>query len=99
MASRFANESSFYCIKCGKKGIPVLRKKGKEREAGHLKKLYCIHCQQEINHVECKPFTYYTYEDFLLERENGNFDEHQNRIMPFGLFKDRMVKEGVLTYE
>lgn len=92
----YSNESDFYCVKCGKKGLPIWRKKGKEREAGHLKKLYCIYCKEEINHVECKPFTHYTYEDFLFEKENGNFDEQQNRILPYGLFKDKMNKEGMI---
>ena len=33
--------SDFYCTECGRKGIPIIRIAGKEREAGHLKKLYC----------------------------------------------------------
>ena len=37
--SGFSLESEFYCCKCGTKGIPIARKKGKAREAGHLKKL------------------------------------------------------------
>ena len=46
--------SEFYCTQCGKKGIPVYRKKGQERKAGHLKKLYCLYCNMETNHVEIK---------------------------------------------
>ena len=32
--------SEFYCTKCGSRGIPIARRAGKQREAGHLKKLY-----------------------------------------------------------
>ena len=79
MAKRTRNvsfDSNFYCTKCGNKGIPIARKKGAEREAGHLKKLFCLHCNQERNHVECKPFSHYDYEDFKLEMSYGNFDEN-----------------------
>ena len=59
--------SDFYCTKCGRKGIPIARKVGKQREAGHLKKLYCMYCKEEINHAEIRPFGDYNYEDFKLE--------------------------------
>ena len=77
--------SDFYCTKCGQKGLPVWRKSGSMREAGHLKKLFCFNCNEEVNHVECKPFTKYTYEDFLLEFKNGNFTKEGNR---FSLLND-----------
>ena len=31
------NESVFYCVACGRRGIPITRRRGAEREAGHLK--------------------------------------------------------------
>lgn len=65
--------SDFYCTKCGSRGIPIARSTGKEREAGHLKKLYCLHCKDEINHAEVRNFGNYTYEDFKLEFELGRF--------------------------
>ena len=89
-------ESTFYCVKCGSKGIPIIRKKGAEREAGHLKKLYCLKCKEEVNHVECKPFTHYEYKDFLYELEFGNFDEKGNRKMQYGLVKDSLHKKGLI---
>ena len=46
--------SRFFCTKCGREGLPVHRKKGQERKGGHLKKLYCIYCKEEVNHIECK---------------------------------------------
>lgn len=82
--------SEFYCTKCGNKGIPIMRKKGQEREAGHLKKLFCLKCQEETNHVECKPFSHYEYEDFLFEFENGNFTETGVRKMKYREFKHLM---------
>ena len=48
------NEHDFYCIKCGHKGIPLSRKQGHQHERFHRKKLFCIYCQQEVNHIECK---------------------------------------------
>ena len=46
------NEHDFYCIKCGHKGIPLSRKQGHQHERFHRKKLFCIYCQQEVNHIE-----------------------------------------------
>lgn len=89
--------SDFYCVKCKNKGISINRRAGRERPSGHLKKLWCLNCQEEINHVEIQEFaTNYTHEDFCMEYEYGNFDEHQNRILPFGEFKTKLNKEGLL---
>ena len=44
----------FFCTKCGKEGITLPRKRGHERERMHKKKLYCIFCKDEINHIECR---------------------------------------------
>lgn len=87
--------SDFYCVGCGTKGIPIMRKKGNEREAGHLKRIYCLHCKKEWNHVECKKFSHYDYEDFLVEFENGNFDNEGNRKMLYGELKG-LINNGKL---
>lgn len=72
--------SEFYCTQCGNRGIPVHRRKGKFREAGHLKKLFCLYCGKEQNHVEIRPMIgEYTYEDFRIEFENGNFTPEGQR--------------------
>lgn len=89
-------DSRFYCVHCGKEGIPIIRKNSKFKKAGHLKKLWCLNCQKETNHAEVKEFTHYDKECFDLEFNYGNFDKDGNRIMPFGLFKDKMYKEGVI---
>ena len=44
----------FFCLKCGNKGIPIGRKQGFQHGKFHRKKLYCIHCKEEVNHIECK---------------------------------------------
>lgn len=87
----------FYCTKCGKKGIPVVRQKGKERELGHLKALWCLNCKTEVNHVEINPNSEnYTYQDFMLEFNNNNFDENGNRILTIGQLKNKLRQEGVI---
>ena len=66
------SESDFYCTGCGQKGCPIFRKKGQERPSGHLKKLYCIACQKEVNHAEVRDInSNYNYQDFLDELYNG----------------------------
>ena len=52
MAKGFV-EHSFYCINCGKKGIPLQRRTGHKHGKFHMKKLYCLYCKQEVNHIEC----------------------------------------------
>ena len=77
--SRLQKVSDFYCTCCGHKGIPVIRRTGKEREPGHLKKLYCLYCGEEKNMVEIRQNGKYTLEDFLIEFENGNFQEGERK--------------------
>lgn len=85
--------SDMYCTQCGEKGIPVQRPVGKEREPGHLKKMYCINCKRAVNMVEVRSFgSKYTYEDFKMEFENGNFDKEGKRVLPLSEFKQKMNK-------
>lgn len=88
--------SKFLCTKCGNEGIPIIRRNGRAREAGHLKKLWCLKCKQETNHVECKMGTHYDVNDFWLEFEYGNFDENGNRLNKYGEFKHKLHCEGVI---
>ena len=92
------NFSDFYCTKCANKSIPIIRIQGKERESGHLKKLYCIHCQHETNMCEIRNGVgQYNLEDFWIEYNYGNFDNDGNRIIPWKQFvadiKNRMEQE------
>jgi hypothetical protein len=89
----------FYCCKCGCKGIPVVRQTGKERGAGHLKKLWCLKCNAETNHAECIVGSKYTKEDFQIEFKYGNFDENQQRKITYGQLRDKLMREGVNIYE
>ena len=86
-------QSEFYCVKCGKKGLPCFRNKGQKREKGHLKKLYCIYCGYETNHAEVQPDARYTYDDFKLEFDYGNFDKEGNRIYTLNQLKE-MIEHG-----
>lgn len=85
--------SDFYCTCCGKKGTSLPRKKGQFREEGHLKKLYCINCKAEKNHVEIRSvYSSYELEDFLIEYNYGNFDLEGNRIKPYKMFRNELRK-------
>ena len=44
----------FYCLLCGNKGIPIARKRSILMESLHRKKLYCVNCKTEVNHIECR---------------------------------------------
>lgn len=70
-------QSRFFCTQCGKEGLPVMRKVGHQREPGHLKKLYCIYCGEQVNHVEIKETGSYTEEDFKREFKLGRFKDGQ----------------------
>lgn len=72
---------NFYCTQCGQRGIPICRTETNLRKPGHLKKLYCIHCKTETNHVECAGA--YSDDMFLLEFRAGNFAPDGTRILPF----------------
>ena len=68
------SEHSFYCIQCGNKGIPIMRNNGRAKEKFHRKKLYCLHCKKETNHVEIREkASSYTYFDFKMEFDLGRF--------------------------
>lgn len=69
--------SEFYCTYCGKRGIPIARKAGQQREPGHLKRLFCLTCQKVTNHAEIRPFGNYTLDDFNEEFELGRFVDGQ----------------------
>lgn len=88
--------SEMYCTCCQKRGIPIPRNK-QNKEPGHLKKLYCIYCGAERNHVEIRPFySDYNYEDFLLEMKYHNFDSEGNRKEPYRMFRGKLKKEGII---
>lgn len=87
MGAKFTIDNEFYCTQCGNRGFSIPRKIGKEREAGHLKKMYCLNCHKEQNFVECKPFTKYEYHQFLEEFYGNNFTSDGTRKKKYGIFK------------
>lgn len=83
MAKRSYSEHSFYCLSCGNKGIPLMRKQGFQHEKMHRKKLYCIHCKQEVNHIECK--TWDEIEEFKINFRKGVYkDEAKESLSACG---------------
>jgi hypothetical protein len=81
--------SEFYCTNCGNKVFDIPRRKGREREGGHLKVLYCLFCKEEHNCCEVKPFSKYDYEDFRTEFEYDNFKDGK-RKMTYGKLKQEI---------
>lgn len=69
----------FYCLKCGKLGIPIMRQRGHEHGKYHRKKLYCIFCKEEVNHMECR--TDEEVREFKDAFERGEFiDEAEESV-------------------
>lgn len=63
----------FYCMNCGNKVYPIMRKRGHLHKRRHKKSLYCPNCKVEVNCIEIT-----TPEDkewFLEEFSAGNFKE------------------------
>lgn len=81
MARKAYAEHSFYCINCGNKGIPLMRKQGFKHQGMHRKKLYCVFCKQEVNHVECK--TLDEIEEFHINFENGVYKDEAEESLSF----------------
>lgn len=82
MASGAFVEHSFYCVQCGNKGIPIRRKYGHQHGKMHLKKLYCIYCKAEINHVECKNLE--DVENFKKNFEDGVYLDEAEKSLSHG---------------
>ena len=93
MGTKMIIDHEFYCCICGNRGLPIVRRKGAERESGHLKKLFCLTCNKETNHAECVPNTKYDKTDFWTEYYNNNFDKDGNRIRPYNELR-RMINNG-----
>lgn len=63
----------FYCLNCGNKSYPIARKRSHLHEKNHRKKLYCLNCKKEVNHIEVR--NYEEQQDFLERFKNGEFIE------------------------
>ena len=71
----------FYCLNCGEEGIPLPRKRGRQRERFHRKKMYCFHCHNTVNHIECK--TSEEVEKFKEEFKQGVYEHEAQESMAF----------------
>lgn len=64
---------SFYCLNCGRKGIPIWRNRGHLHSKDHRKALYCPFCHETVNHIEVRNFA--EAENFKENFEKGLFKE------------------------
>lgn len=85
------SKSDMYCTECGQKNIPIIRRKCRERESGHLKRMFCIHCKKDVNMVEVNDTTY-TYQLFKFEYDSHNFKDG-NRVKPLNILKSKFLSE------
>ena len=65
--------NDFYCLNCGKKGIPLPRPVSLLRSNGHRKKMYCPFCKIEVNHIECS--SYEEKMQFIEDFNAGKYKE------------------------
>ena len=74
-------DHSFYCLNCGKKGIPIWRNKGHLYSKDHRKALYCPFCQVYVNHLEVRN----TEEAFKFHEkfEKGDFKEEAQESIQY----------------
>ena len=69
----------FYCINCGRRGIPLPRKIGHQHGKYHRKSLYCPYCKMTLNHIEVR--TEDERIEFLENFEKGLYkDEAEESI-------------------
>ena len=92
----YYNSSRFFCLNCGAEGIPLPRKRGQQRKSFHRKKIYCYHCQNTVNHIECK-----SDEDILNFKEdfkNGVYvDEAKESLAYVRSAGQRQIYVGAQT--
>ena len=74
-------EHSFYCMRCGRKGIPVARRDSHNHEKHHRKKLWCPWCGMEVNHIECR--TPEEVEEFKENFENGVYKDEAKESLDY----------------
>ena len=78
---KVTNAHDFYCIKCGQRGLPIQRGRNIQREKFHRKKLYCFHCKEEVNHVECRNDV--EVKKFLRDFKEGKYIDEAEASVSF----------------
>lgn len=71
----------FYCILCGRRGIPLARRTGHQYSKFHRKKLYCPYCKKEVNHIECR--TPEEIQEFKENFEKGVYEDEAKESLDF----------------
>lgn len=74
-------EHSFYCLNCGRRGIPLMRRSARCHGSEHRKAMYCPWCKVDINHIELK--TDEEVKQFLIDFENGVYREEAETSMKY----------------
>lgn len=68
-------QTAIQCPECGTVSY-IFRQAGKQRKAGHLKKLYCYKCKKDVNQVEVRdPSEFYVDENTDLTPINKRQDK------------------------
>lgn len=81
--------SRFWCISCGKEGIPIMRERSRRRESGHRKALYCMNCRTVVNHLETR-----NEEEARRFREDfaaGRYAAEAERSIQYEKDKERLI--------
>lgn len=74
-------EHQFYCLLCGKPGIPLRRNVGWQHGSMHRKKLYCPWCAKEVNCIETRNLE--EKELFLAKFNAGEYEKEAKESLDF----------------
>lgn len=85
--SKYENHS-FYCLNCGKKGIPIWRNKSHLHEKNHRKALYCPHCRNTVNHIEIN-----NMDDVIKFKNNFIKGAYKEEAIESILYLKKSIKE------
>lgn len=74
-------EHNFYCLNCGNRSIPLMRKSSNKKALNHRKKLYCPWCKTEVNHIELTNM--YEIEKFKQDFADGMYIQEAKESIAF----------------
>lgn len=72
--------SDFYCLNCGNK-VVVPRSRSFQKEQFHRKRLWCIKCKVEVNHVQVRNEA--EKEEFLKQFAEGAFAQEAKESITY----------------
>ena len=73
MANGRYEQHKFFCPKCGQENYSLSRNIGHKYSKFHRKKLWCYHCKQELNCIECR--TDMEIQEFKEKWAAGEFED------------------------